>query len=155
MLRNKFTQPGKPYGESDPTKLRALEEAAAVIRLEELAKHPIRGRFDYEHRKAIHRCIFQDVYEWAGQERVAPVGEFMTKAGPDVVRYPVGDPAAPQVTYQYYPAGLALSEAAEEQWSVPEKVDTRYAASWSIFVYPNSNSSTVKYPRYECLLVRL
>lgn len=35
--------------------------------------------------KAIHRYIFQDVYEWAGQERVAPVGEFMVKTGPDVV----------------------------------------------------------------------
>lgn len=25
--------------------------------------------------------IFQDVYEWAGQERTAPVGQFMTKGG--------------------------------------------------------------------------
>lgn len=54
------------------------------------------------------------MYEWAGQERVAPVGEFMVKTGPDVVHYPVGDPAAPQVPYRYYPAGPALSEAAEE-----------------------------------------
>ena len=116
MLRNLFVTPSKPYGETDAAKLRALEEGAAAIRLEELAKHPIEGRFDYEHMKAIHRYVFQDVYEWAGQERVAPVGEFMVKSGPDVVHYPVGDPAAPQVPYQYYPAGPTLSEAAEEQY---------------------------------------
>lgn len=114
VLRNKFTAPGKPYGETDPDKLRTLEEATAHSRIQELVAHPIEGRFDYDHMKAIHRYIFQDVYEWAGQERVAPVGEFMVKTGPDVVHYPVGDPAAPQVPYRYYPAGPALSEAAEE-----------------------------------------
>ena len=116
VLRNKFTTPGKPYGETDPGKLRALEEGAAAIRLEKLAKHPIAGKFDYKHMKAIHRYIFQDVYEWAGQERVAPVGEFMTKTGPDVINYPPGDPTAPQVPYNYYPAGPALTAAAEEQY---------------------------------------
>lgn len=116
VLRNKFTTPGKPYGESDPSAFRTLEEGAAAFRIEELAKHPIEGRFDYEHMKAIHRYIFQDVYDWAGQERVAPVGMFMTKDGPDVVHYPVGDPETPWVTYQYYPAGPALSEAADEQY---------------------------------------
>jgi cell filamentation protein len=116
VLRNKFTQPGKPYGETDPIKLQRLEEGAAAIRLEELAKYPIEGRFDYEHMKAIHRYIFQDVYEWAGQERVGPV-TFMVKTGPDVVHYPVGDPAAPQdVPYRYYAAGPLLGEAAEEQY---------------------------------------
>jgi len=40
----------------------------------------------------------------------------MTKFGPDVVHYPVGDPTAPQVPYQYDPAGPALGEAAAEQY---------------------------------------
>ena len=75
VLRNKFTMPGKPYGETDPGKLRALEEGAAAIRLEELAKHPIAGKFDYRHMKAIHRYIFQDAYEWAGQEVYSWVAE--------------------------------------------------------------------------------
>ena len=30
---------------------------------------------------AIHAHILQDVYEWAGLERTAPVGQFMTKGG--------------------------------------------------------------------------
>lgn len=80
VLKNKFTAPGKPHGEPDPNKLRIMEEAAAAFRLEELREHPITGSFDYAHMKAIHRHIFQDVYEWAGQERVGPAG-FMTKDG--------------------------------------------------------------------------
>lgn len=116
VLRNKFVQPDKPYGETDQATLTTLEEFHAKSRLVELAAHPISGRFDYDHMKAIHRYIFQDVYEWAGQERVAPAS-FMVKTGPDVVSYPVGDPRAPQnVPYQYYPAGPALTEAAEEQY---------------------------------------
>jgi len=116
VLRNKFTSPDKPYGETDPEALRALEEGASAIRIIELAARPIHGRFDYAHMKAIHRHIFQDVYDWAGQERTAPVGQFLVKTGPDVVRYPVGDPAAPQIPYQYYPAGPSLTEAAENQY---------------------------------------
>lgn len=99
VLRNKFTQPGKPYGESDATKLRQLEEGAAAIRLAELAGHSIGGRFDYDHMKAIHGYIFQDVYDWAGQERVAPA-TFMTKDG-----------------HSYYPAGPSLTAAAEAEYS--------------------------------------
>jgi cell filamentation protein len=45
--------------------------------------------------KAIHRHVFQDVYRWAGRERVGPAGR-MTKDG-----------------HAYYPAGPALTAAAE------------------------------------------
>ena len=99
VLRNKFTQPDKPYGETDAVKLRQLEEGAAAIRLTELAERPIEGRFDYDHMKAIHRHIFQDVYEWAGEERVAPT-TFMSKDG-----------------HSYYPAGPSLTAAAEAEYA--------------------------------------
>lgn len=89
-----------PFGESDPDKLRTLEEGATAIRIAELAAHPIEGRFDYDHMKAIHRYIFQDVYDWAGQERAAPA-TFMTKDG-----------------HAYYPAGPALTAAAEAQYAM-------------------------------------
>lgn len=99
MLRNKFTGPGKPYGETDPARLKDLEEFHTKSRLEELARHPINGRFDYDHMKAIHGYIFQDVYDWAGQERVAPA-TFMTKDG-----------------HSYYPAGPSLTAAAEAEYA--------------------------------------
>lgn len=123
VLRNKFITPGNPYGEPDPDKLRVLEELRSGLRINELNEHPIEGNFDYAHMKAIHHHIFQDVYEWAGQERVAPLGTFMVKSGPDVVHYPLGDPTAPQMSYQYYPAGPALGQAANEQYRRLSKMD--------------------------------
>ena len=100
VLRNKFTAPGKPHGETDSDKLRTLEEAFAHTRLQELREYPIPGRFDYDHMKAIHGYVFQDVYEWAGQERVAPAGQFMTKDG-----------------HAYYGAGPHLTAAAEAEYA--------------------------------------
>lgn len=99
VLRNKFTAPGKPYGEPDPAKLRMMEEAVTAVRIRELHERPIEGRFDYEHMKAIHGYIFQDVYEWAGQERVGPA-TFMVKDG-----------------HSYYPAGSSLTAAAEAEYA--------------------------------------
>ena len=64
--------------------------------------------------KATHHHIVQDVYEWAGQERVGPATR-MTKDGPDVVNFAVGDPAAPTVAYGYYP-GPGVAAAAENQY---------------------------------------
>jgi len=49
-----------------------LEKAEATfvgIRSYALANDPIKGAFDLEHLKAIHRFLFGDIYEWAGQCR--------------------------------------------------------------------------------------
>ncbi len=94
-----FTGPGQPYGESDPGALQKLEEQFTSIRLAELRSAPIQGRFDYDHMKAIQGYVLQDVYEWAGQERTAP-NVPMTKEG-----------------NAYYPAGPALTAAAEDQYA--------------------------------------
>ena len=99
VLRNKFAGAGQPYGESNPEKLTVLEEQFTRIRLAELRTNPIVGGFDYDHMKAIHGYVFQDVYEWAGEERTAPTVGPMTKEG-----------------HAYYPAGPALTEAAEAEY---------------------------------------
>ncbi|WP_440711744.1 Fic/DOC family protein [Herbiconiux sp. YIM B11900] len=85
-------------GITDGEQLRRYEEAQGHVRLVELADAPLPATFDYAHMKAIHRHIFQDVYAWAGEERVGPVG-FMTKDG-----------------HSYYPAGPALAEAADAEY---------------------------------------
>ncbi|HET9656828.1 MAG TPA: Fic family protein [Kineosporiaceae bacterium] len=77
-----------------------MEEASAIVRLRKLSEKPIPGRFDYDHMKAIHRYVFQDVYEWAGQERVAPIGQFMVKDG-----------------HCFYGAGAQLTAAAEAEYA--------------------------------------
>lgn len=106
VLRNKLIGPGRPFGEPSASRLQMLEEALTSIRLAELRTDPIPGSFDYAHMKAIHRHIFQDVYEWAGEERTAPTRGPMTKAG-----------------HAYYPAGPALTAAAEAEYATIARSD--------------------------------
>ena len=49
--------------------LRAFEYEATRLRAEQLRATPVQGRFDTAHYRAIHRHLFQDVYEWAGEYR--------------------------------------------------------------------------------------
>lgn len=49
-----------------------LDEAEAdyvTYRLKEIAIHPLPGGYDYAHLLQMHKYIFQDIYEWAGQQR--------------------------------------------------------------------------------------
>ncbi len=84
-------------GLDDAEELRILEEKFVFLRIAELDSAPVEGAFDYAHFKAIHRHLFQDVYEWAGEERTAPTDQFMIKAG-----------------HAYYPAGPEMTKAAEK-----------------------------------------
>lgn len=49
-----------------------LEDAEAdyvTYRLKEIAINPLPGAYDYKHLLEVHKYIFQDIYEWAGQPR--------------------------------------------------------------------------------------
>ena len=49
-----------------------LDEAEAdyvTYRLKEIAINPLPGKYDYAHLLQMHKYIFQDIYEWAGQQR--------------------------------------------------------------------------------------
>lgn len=49
-----------------------LDDAEAdyiSFRLKELATNPIAGKYDFYHLLQMHYFIFQDLYEWAGQQR--------------------------------------------------------------------------------------
>ena len=56
-------------------RLLEAERKLTMLRLLELLEHPVTGAFDYEHLKAIHGYIFQDIYDWAGQERVVDIAK--------------------------------------------------------------------------------
>src|SRR5699024_4612020 len=99
-LRNLFISEGNPFGEPDPDVLRRVEEHMTRSRMLELAAQTLDGSFDYAHMKAIHRYIFQDIYERAGQERTAPTDQPMYKDG-----------------HAYYPAGPALTGGAQEEYA--------------------------------------
>lgn len=53
----------------DPAELQRFERGASAVRIQELREHPVRGDYDLAHLQAIHKQVFKDVYEWAGELR--------------------------------------------------------------------------------------
>lgn len=53
----------------DPAAARSAEYKFAAARELQLAESPIKGKFDLEHLQKIHKHVFQDMYEWAGEFR--------------------------------------------------------------------------------------
>lgn len=82
VLRNKLGTSIEPYGCTNQAMLDEMEVGFTAIRMVELKRQPIAGAFDYAHMKAIHQHLFQDVYEWAGQERTVS----LNKAGHDYAK---------------------------------------------------------------------
>lgn len=54
---------------TDYDELKKKEAETSFEKLVELYENPIQGSFDKEHLKAIHKYIFGDLYEWAGEYR--------------------------------------------------------------------------------------
>ncbi len=65
VLRNKL-------GLLTQAELDEFELAVSLTRADELWPT---GLLDYDHYKALHRHLFQDVYEWAGQPRTIRIGK--------------------------------------------------------------------------------
>jgi len=49
--------------------LEMAEADFASARSFELAKSPLKGKFDFDHLKTIHGYMFKDLYDWAGSSR--------------------------------------------------------------------------------------
>lgn len=62
VLKNKL-------GIENEDELKEAEAASVGWRSFQLSEKPIQGRFDLDHLKAIHKHLFGDVYEWAGELR--------------------------------------------------------------------------------------
>jgi cell filamentation protein len=80
----------------DQAALDAFEADVTAVRMLELIENPVQGVFDLTHLCAIHRYLFQDVYEWAGElrtvdisregSRFANVGQIQSYLGPQLRR---------------------------------------------------------------------
>jgi cell filamentation protein len=77
-----------------------------------LVQAPVPGSLDRAHMCAIHRHIFGDVYDWAGQVRTAPpFPQQMVKAGPSPASIAAGRYDADDgYGYAYFPAGDAMCD---------------------------------------------
>ncbi len=60
---------------ADAIVLEQAEAAFVAARSYELSRSPLKGRFDLAHLQAIHRCLFGDLYEWAGQLRTVDISK--------------------------------------------------------------------------------
>lgn len=68
VLKNKV-------GTHDKNVLFGAECDYSMTRLWQLMENPVNGRFDFNHLKAIHKHVFQDLYDWAGQPRTVDIGK--------------------------------------------------------------------------------
>lgn len=68
VLKNKL-------GIRDDFSLAIAEGDYTSFRQIELLKNPIAGNFDLAHLQAIHKHLFQDVYEWAGKIRTIDISK--------------------------------------------------------------------------------
>lgn len=80
MSDNRYCYPGtdiliNKFGVTDRNALFRIETDMTFIRLTELQSDPIKGQFDFNHLKNIHKYIFQDLYDWAGQIRTVEIGK--------------------------------------------------------------------------------
>jgi cell filamentation protein len=62
-------------GLTEPEQLQRFEARRTQRRMSELIETPLSGTFDIAHLKAIHRYIFQDVYQWAGEFRTVNISK--------------------------------------------------------------------------------
>jgi cell filamentation protein len=61
--------PRNKLGVTDNAELAKVEYIVTDLRIAQLRMEPIKGAFDLDHLRKIHRHIFQDIYDWAGKER--------------------------------------------------------------------------------------
>ena len=57
------------FGIKDDKQLSLIESQITFAKGSELERQPIKGNLDFEHYKAIHKYLFDEIYEWAGQIR--------------------------------------------------------------------------------------
>lgn len=62
-------------GITDAALLEAAEADFVAERSRQLSRQPLRGDFDLAHLQAIHRYLFADVYEWAGELRTIDIAK--------------------------------------------------------------------------------
>ncbi len=52
-----------------------IERKLVSLRVDELIDNPIKGNFDFQHLKSIHKFLFQDIYKWAGVPRTCAIAK--------------------------------------------------------------------------------
>lgn len=68
VLRNKLNI-------KDEAELNAAEREITALRAAHLIENPLKGDLDFEYVKRLHRHLFADIYEWAGEIRSVDISK--------------------------------------------------------------------------------
>ncbi len=79
ILRNRL-------GIRDADRLSVLEASITTVRLAQLDRTDLRGRYDLDHLRRFHREIFSDVYPWAGEIRTVAIAKTQMFALPQHIK---------------------------------------------------------------------
>ena len=63
------------FGIKDDKQLSLIEGQITFAKGSELERNPVKGNFDFEHYKAIHKYLFDEIYEWAGKIRTVDMSK--------------------------------------------------------------------------------
>lgn len=62
----------------DEKKLSQMETLITTAKCKELEMNPIEGDFGFDHYKSIHKYLFKDLYDWAGEVRTFSISKMGT-----------------------------------------------------------------------------
>ncbi len=121
-----------------------LEDAEAdyvSFRLKDLALNPLPGKYDYNHFLMMHHYIFQDIYDWAGQQRKLNIYKEEPVLGGLSVSYS-------DVFDISRDAAIALDEMTATNWSdlSPSEKAKQFSKSlakiWKVHCFREGNTRT-------------
>ncbi len=70
------------FGIKNEKKLSEIEADITLLKMTTLEQNPIKGNFDFKHYRAIHKFLFEDIYDWAGKIRTIDISKKGTNFAP-------------------------------------------------------------------------
>lgn len=135
ILRNKF-------GVREPDLLEKIEADYTSMRLREIVEKPISGKFDFSHLCAVHKYIFQDIYDWAGSTRSINIEKAEPVLGGISIEYSIFQDILKNTT-------TVLTQLQKKSWeqlsgAVRAKTFSKHLAGlWKIHPFRDGNTRTI------------
>lgn len=129
-MRDPYVYPGSEVLKNladirDAQILRDMESDYVVYRLSEIVTDDSESRYDFEALCEMHRRIFQDVYEWAGKQRIINIEKAEAVLGELSIEYSDCFDIADDANY-------VLADMHRYDWKTAsfEKIVTAFSDFW-------------------------
>ena len=130
------------FGFRSQDDLDKAESDFTVLKLAWLSENPLEGDYDIEHLRAMHRYIFEDIFEWAGSFRLENIEKSEQALAGLSVEYSKYNSIESELD-------VLLAEMREADWSaleLDEKVAlfcAQIARLWKIHPFREGNTRTI------------